>query len=155
MKKLILLILVFGLALSNIDAQHPEMRRKQIQRHDMLIKLLKLSDEQAQKFSDLRLETEKRNIDLRSEIQKNRLELRKLMSAKELDSKKILELTNRNSELQAKIKEAHVKNLIEMNKLLTDEQKEIFANHRARMKDGPDDNCCDMPKREMKRHPRF
>ncbi|PJA95660.1 MAG: hypothetical protein CO129_10590 [Ignavibacteriales bacterium CG_4_9_14_3_um_filter_34_10] len=155
MKKMFLFVIVFGLTISNITAQHPGMKQNLNQRHETLIKMLKLTDEQTQKFSDLRFEAEKKNIDLRSEIQKNRLDLQKLMSAKELDSKKILELTNRNSELQAKIKEAHVKNLIEMNKLLTNEQKEIFANHRARMKDGPDDNCCDMPKRNMKRHPKF
>lgn len=155
MKKLFLIIMIFGLVFSSVNAQKPRMRGEFGQRKADLIKLLKLTDEQAKKVKDLKLELEKNNIDLRSEIQKNRIDLKKLMSSKELDSKKILELTNKNSELQAKIKENHVKNLIEINKLLTEEQKEIFANHRMQMKADSPDDCCDMPRRAMRRHPKF
>lgn len=149
MKKLFLIIVVTSLLFSSVNAQKPRFRGDLEQRKIDLVNLLKLTDEQAKKIKDLRLDIEKKNIDLRSEIQKNRIDLRKLMSEKELDAKKILELTNKNSELQAKIKENHVKNLIEINKLLTDEQKEIFIKHRLNMRNAMDENPCRMRRKRI------
>lgn len=155
MKKIILILLLFLTAGIKNFSQPGNMHRGFIKEDGRLEKLLKLTDDQTKKFNDLKYNAEQKSIDLRSQIQKNRLELRKLFSEKNLDSKKILELTNKNSEIQAKLKEIHVKTMLDLNSLLTDEQKEIFTQHRVQMKDNFDFGCCDKPMKRMGHPKRF
>jgi len=155
MKKSIFIALAFMFIFSTIYSQQNKMHRGFVKEDRKLVKLLKLTDEQTKKFSDLKYADEQKSIDLRSQIEKNRLELRKLMSEKTLDSKKILELTNKNSEIQSKLKEMKVKTMLELNNILTEEQKQVFAEHRKQMKENMQDNCCEMPMRKMPGNKRF
>lgn len=155
MKKIILILLMVVITSMQSFSQPGNMHRGFIKEDGRLEKLLKLTDEQTKKFNDLKYNAEQKSIDLRSQIQKNRLELRKLMSEKDPDSKKILELTNKNSEIQAKLKEICVKTMLDLNGLLTDEQKEVFAKHRAKMRDNFDCDNCDKPMKRMPHPKRF
>ena len=155
MKKLILILATILFSVSHIHSQPQKMQHGFLKEDGRLVKLLKLTDEQTKKFNDLKYNAEQKSIDLRSQIQKNRLDLRKLMSEKELDSKKILDLTKKNSEIQSKLKEIHIKTLLDLNNILTNEQKEIFAQHRSKMNNMCCEEDCPAPLKRMPRHRNF
>lgn len=103
---------------------------------------LNLSDEQKEKFSELRLSHRENVIDLRAKLEKNRIEKRRLMNADNLDKEKILSLVEENNRIKGEIQKSRVEMLLKMRELLTDEQKEKLGN-----------NFCNDFKR--KKHKRF
>ena len=95
--------------------------------------LLKLTPDQEKQIQDLRYQHQKAVIDIRSQIQKNRLELRKMVSENNIDEKKIFQLTDDNSKLQGDLKHSAVKNMLDVYKLLNDDQRAIFVKNFGKL----------------------
>jgi Spy/CpxP family protein refolding chaperone len=92
-------------------------------RIDRMQTILQLTDEQKSKISDIRFEHQNFVLDTKNEIQKNRLTVRKMMADNNIDQKKLLSLTEKNSELNGKIKSSGVKMWLEVYNILNDTQK--------------------------------
>ena len=90
--------------------------------------ILKLTDEQTTKISDLRFEHEQMALEANSEIQKHRLIVRKMMTDNNIDQEKLLKITNENSEFQGKIKLSRTTMWLEVYNMLDDTQKEQWTN---------------------------
>jgi|GEM_PF-1110663 Spy/CpxP family protein refolding chaperone len=98
-----------------------------------IIKKLNLTPEQEKQFKDIRYQQQKKAIDLRSQIQKNRLEVKHMFAVNNIDEKKILELTDANSKIQGDLKNSAMQSWLSIYKILTPEQKEIWAKHFENM----------------------
>jgi len=117
--------------------------------------MLKLTDDQVAKMSDLRFKHENLVIDTQNEIQKNKLVIRKMMTDNKIDRNELLKLTSKNSELQAKIKLSKTTMWLDVYNLLDDTQKEQWTKtfpmflHRDGQFDRPGRNndCDGFPKR--------
>jgi len=94
---------------------------------------LKLTDEQQTKFNDIRYAHQKQMIDLRAEIQKNSLEAKKMMADNNINSDKLLKLTENNNNLRSKIHTSKVNMWLDIYKILSNEQQEIWTKHFANM----------------------
>jgi len=134
MKKLCLSVLGMIL-LTNLAffAQPAQNNMPMGQRHEGIKTLLKLTPEQETKFNDLTYQHRQEAIDVRAKIQKNRLELEKMVNDNKIDEKKLFQLTDENSKLQGNMKNSAVKNWLEINKILNDEQKAVWGKHMLRM----------------------
>lgn len=98
-----------------------------------IIKKLNLTPEQLKQFKDIRYQQQKKAIDLRSQIQKNRLEVKHMFASNNIDDKKILDLTDANSKIQGDLKNSAMQSWLSIYKILTPEQKEIWASHFENM----------------------
>lgn len=98
-----------------------------------IIKKLNLTPEQEKQFKDIRYQQQKKAIDLRSQIQKNRLEVKHMFAGNNIDENKILDLTDANSKIQGELKSSAVQSWLSIYKILTPEQKEIWAKHFENM----------------------
>jgi len=132
MKKLSVLILCM-LLLGNIatfsQPDQGEPRGKRIKAD------LKLTPEQEKKFNDLKYQQQQGVIDIQAKIQKNRLELKKMIDDGKIDDKNILQLTDDNSKLMGDIKYSATKHWLDVYKMLSDDQKEIWTKHLSQMTD--------------------
>ncbi len=117
--------------------------------------MLKLTDDQVAKMSDLRFKHENLVIDTQNEIQKNRLVIRKMMTDNKIDRNELLKLTSKNSDLQAKIKLSKTTMWLDVYNLLDDTQKEqwtktfnMFSHRDGRFdRPGRHNDCYGFPKR--------
>lgn len=83
---------------------------------------LDLSKEQVKKLDTLELQFEKETINLRNEIQSKQLELRELWTADTPDETKINTKIDEIAKLRAEIEKKRTSHLLEVKKVLTDEQ---------------------------------
>jgi Spy/CpxP family protein refolding chaperone len=103
------------------------------QRGNRIKMALKLTPEQEKKFDDLKYQQQQSVVDIRAKIQKNRLELKKMISDGNFNEKNILQLVDDNSKLQGDIKHSATKHLLDVYKILNDEQKAIFTKFISRI----------------------
>ena len=103
------------------------------ERHDGIMKALKLTPDQEKQFKDIKYQQQKKAIDLRSQIQKNRLEIRHMLANNNVDDKKLLELTDADSKIQAELKKSSVQTWLSIYKILQPEQQEIWIKHFGQM----------------------
>jgi len=89
--------------------------------------MLKLTDEQSEKFNDIKYNHQISVVDIQAEIQKNQIEVKKMMADNKIDSDKLLQLTNANSELHGKIKASKTQMWIDVYNILNDDQKETWT----------------------------
>lgn len=136
MKKYVSLILASIILLSfTLNAQSEEGGKGPGPAHQPLKDLLKLTPEQEKQIKDLRYQHQKSVIDISAQIQKNRLELKNMISENNINESKIFQLTDENSKLQGDLKHSTVKHLLDVYKLLDDNQKAIFAKHFEKFDD--------------------
>lgn len=128
-KSLFISFLLLILSIPLIAQPAERMKRMQDAGERPFLTKLNLTPEQEKQFKDITFNHQEKVIDLKSQIQKNRLEVRKLFNENNIDDKKLLDLTNANSKLQAEIKESGVKRWIAINKILDEDQKEIWSKH--------------------------
>ncbi|MEN8194452.1 MAG: Spy/CpxP family protein refolding chaperone [Bacteroidota bacterium] len=107
----------------NFDRGHKNFEGSRIQ------VLLNLTDEQSNKFNDIRYNHQKSVIDIRAEIQKNRIEVRKMMADNKIDSDKLLQLTETNNDMHGKIKTSRTQMWLDIYNILNDDQKETWTKH--------------------------
>lgn len=140
MKKVIILLaatlLIIG---SSLNAQpgmgHPHGRPgvksnkmmgggpMQMNRIERMATILKLSDDQKAKVSDIKFKNDNIVLDAKNGIAKNRLIVRKMMTDNKIDESKLLSLTSANAKLRSKISESKIKMWLSVYKILDDTQK--------------------------------
>ncbi|MGE5401178.1 MAG: Spy/CpxP family protein refolding chaperone [Ignavibacteriales bacterium] len=138
MKKQILFIIMIALIsvspLNSLFAQNgkknndnrPPARQK-------LMQELNLSQDQKDQIAKLKLDHQKEMVDLKSEVEKNRIEMKNLFLGKDIDENKILDLSKKNSDIQAKMKTSSIQNWFKIYNLLNDDQKAIFRKNAPMM----------------------
>jgi Spy/CpxP family protein refolding chaperone len=148
-KSFVISVLLLVLSVSLIAQPGEKMKRMQMGMGDKpILAKLNLTPEQEKQFNDITYDHQKKVIDLKSQVEKNRLELRKMINEKNIDEKKLLDLTDANNKLQAEMKASGVKRWIAINKMLNDDQKEIWSKHLGIM--GNREGMRGMMKQRMK-----
>lgn len=134
MKKIFVFMLAFGfLGLEIINAQPQNSKSPMRNNKTGVFKKLNLTTEQQKQFGDIMYKQKQQSIDIRADIEKNRLEMQKMIKDNNIDEGKILSLTNDNSKLQAEMRSNKVKSWFAVYKILTPEQKGIWAKSFGKM----------------------
>ncbi len=158
MKKFLLIIfgslLVASMWASSADARHEERRSRHGQEEeyadeghgnrghmrgqmcfgdsDRMKKKVGLSDEQIKKIEEINLKFHKQLLEKREQIQPRNLKLRRLLLEKEIDLDDVGELLREVSGLEAEIRLDRIKHRIEIEKLLTEDQKKKMKREMRR-----------------------
>lgn len=95
---------------------------------------LNLTEDQQKKFDEMNFAREKERIEIRNQMEMNRLELSKLSAEENLDESAFRKLTEKQSELHAKMQKVNTEFWLDANKILDKDQKVIWKNNfRGRM----------------------
>lgn len=129
MKRLINLAVIGLLFLSGTIMAQPGPNKRAGLAEGRRFQQLNLTAEQEKQMQDIRYQQQKNAIELRTQIQKNRLDIKHMMNSNNVDEKKLMDLTEANSKIQGQLKAASVKTWLEIYKILTPEQKEIWTKH--------------------------
>jgi Spy/CpxP family protein refolding chaperone len=92
---------------------------------------LNLTDAQKDQMGKLRTQFEKANEELASKLRLNRIDLRDLLRAEKPDKAAIVKNVTAASEIQQKMKLAHIDHLFALRDILTPEQQKLWKNHMA------------------------
>lgn len=99
-------------------------------RHDHFVNdILKLTNDQLEKFNQYKLEHDQLRIDAQAEIQKKKLVIRDLMSKDEIDAEEIKSYQNEISQLHTSIQNSRVDFWVNVKEILDEEQQEIWKDH--------------------------
>lgn len=104
--------------------------------HERMAEKLGLSEEQKAKIGDLRAKHQKEMIDLRAETEKLHLEKREMVKKGSIDRKAFLDLEERLSKSQTKMKMARASHKMDVYALMTTDQKEKIAKMADKLLDG-------------------
>ncbi len=99
------------------------------ERGDLRHKLaaLDLSNDQKDKIEALNVEARKKIIPIRAEIELRQVDLRSAMKAESPDEQKILNLNRQIHDLELKIKEIRIKEMLAVRGILTPEQRRLIG----------------------------
>ncbi len=95
----------------------------QMNRMERMATILKLSDDQKTKVSDIKFKHDNIVLDAKNGIAKNRLVIRKMMTDNKIDESKLLSLTSANTKMRSKISESKIQMWLSVYKILDDTQK--------------------------------
>ncbi len=98
---------------------------------DRIADLLKLSDDQQEKFTQLHFDHKEKVIELQANIMQNRLKIQKLLLSNDFNQNKLLDLTKANDNLRSQIHESRTQTWLNIYNMLDDTQKEIWKDHIA------------------------
>ena len=101
--------------------------------HEMMMKHLKLTDDQKKQIGKLHDDMEKKQIELRSKIQSLRVDLRGLFRDDKPEQGKIESKVSEIGKLQTEMKLTHLGCWFSVGKLLTDDQKKMWKKHGMMM----------------------
>jgi len=120
--------------------------------HKMMIEQLKLSEEQQKQFKDLHFKNEKNEIEVRAQIKLLRLEMKQALSEDNIDKSDVLSISEKISKLQGELKTNKLKMMLEINDMLSADQRKIWKDNILMMgndrMDGPRAPKFDMPYRQ-------
>ena len=88
-----------------------------------------LDDEQREKLENLMMDHRLNTIDLRAEVQKLRLMMKKEFLKSEPSRKELDKLTDEISAIQKKLQKGRVEHILNVKKILTDDQFRSFLKH--------------------------
>jgi len=114
--------------------------------HGMMMKELKLTDQQQELFDKVTFDTQKKMIELKAKVATLKLELRRLMDAESLDKSAIEKKMNEIATTEVAIRMNHINGWSEKNKALTPEQQKIWKKVLAH---GPEQMKRKMMMHEM------
>lgn len=92
--------------------------------HKMKLEMLDLSNEQREGLEASLVQTKKKIIPLKAEIELKRVDLESAMKADKPDRSTIMKLTKEISDLELKIKQARIDQMLKVHSILTPEQRE-------------------------------
>lgn len=128
-RQIISIITIVLLALMPTKDASAQQRRNNNNGNGKMWTQLNLTAEQKDQISKLRLEHQKEALNLQTEIKKYRLDIKELLINKNIDDAKVLSLTDKISDLQAKLKKSSINMWLKSYKLLTDEQKQLVRDN--------------------------
>lgn len=104
---------------------------------------LNLTDEQADKMKELRLDHESDMIDLQASLKKQKLEMRKLMGEDQPNKKKIYTQIEKINDVDVKIQKEKVDHRLAVRSILTEEQLKIYKKGMMmkNRRGGPEGHC--------------
>ena len=91
-----------------------------------------LSDKQIKKIEKINLNYQKFFLEKREKLQPKRIKLRKLLLEEKVDLEEVKDILKDMSEVEVDIRIARIKQRIEIEKILTDEQKKKIRQHNRR-----------------------
>jgi len=121
--------------------------------HKMMMEQLKLSEEQEKQFKDYHFQNEKQEIEVKAQIKLLRLEMKQALSEDNIDKSDVISLSEKISKLQGELKTAKLKMMLDINEMLSSDQKKIWKENimmmgkKERM-DGPREPKDRMPYRD-------
>ncbi len=114
-------------------AAAPEKADRPMQRHQRMMSMLNLTEQQRDQVEKLRIDQQKAATDTHAKIRIARLELRELFLADKLDRGAIEKKVDAISDLQRKAKSQMVDHLFAVYGVLTPEQQKIWKDHMGAM----------------------
>lgn len=127
---LLLTIVILAGFINTLNAQPKERLRAAFKDE------LNLTPEQEKQIDALKYEHEKLVLDKKNEIEKNRLEIRHMMNSKNVDADLLKNLTGKNSDIQAELKQMHIDHWLKVYNLLDDNQKDIWRDNFGHLGQG-------------------
>lgn len=94
-----------------------------------LMKKLNLTDQQKQKFADLRITFEKKMVDLRADLKKDKLDLQALRVNGNFNRKDVIAAVEKVNKSKDAISIAVANHLLDMYEVLTPEQQKIWQEN--------------------------
>jgi len=139
-KSIISIILIFGLTILISDLGYSQQMNKQknilpmSQRMEMtgkmnLMKKLNLTDQQKQKFADMKIAFEKKMVDLKADLQKNKLDLKALRVNGNFNRSDIIAAVKNVNQSKDAISLAVANHMVDMYEVLTPEQQKIWKEN--------------------------
>ncbi|MDR9417969.1 Spy/CpxP family protein refolding chaperone [Gracilimonas sp.] len=110
------------------------MRANQMDRHQNMMRMLDLTEEQREQIKEIHLKGQKEMLPLRNQIREHRAKLQTLTTGDNYDENSVSELVNEMSELHAKMMLKRISHRQEIRELLTDEQRIKFDTFHMRNK---------------------
>lgn len=127
MKRYILVALVAGFFGVSVLAQESfQEMGADVPSVDQMVKYLKLSDDQIERITRIREDTEKNLIKYRAELRVLRIELRSELRKNVPDEKKVNAKIDELTDRHKKILKTQINLRLDMNKILTDDQRNQF-----------------------------
>lgn len=130
MKKLfsnIIILTILLLLVSNLFAQNSNGR---FMKKGSGIEELNLTEDQKTKFDEIRFTHQEKVIDLNAQLRKNQLEIKRIFASKDkINESEVISLTEKSNKIKADIQNSKVKMWFGVNKMLNDDQKQIWKNH--------------------------
>lgn len=126
-------VILFAALIQEVSAQE-----KYIPEKKGLKEKLNLTDVQEKQISEMKYNHEKRALDVRNEIKKNRLEIKNMIANNEVDEALFMNITKKNSDLQAELKEMKAEHWLNVYDILDTNQKKIWAEGFLRRGRKPD-----------------
>jgi Spy/CpxP family protein refolding chaperone len=129
----VLLLIVVATALSLAQVMRGPMAQRFGERHEALIKELKLTEAQETQMQKLRIELMKKQTQLRSRVQTLRLDSKELFLADKIDRKAIESNVKAVTDAQEQMKLNFIDHWFAVNQILTPDQQKIWKKHAMAM----------------------
>jgi Spy/CpxP family protein refolding chaperone len=129
MKKLFSGIIVLTIVLVLVSNLFAQKSKDRLMKKGFGIEKLNLTEDQKTKFDEIRFTHQEKVIDLKAQLRKNQLEIKRIFASNEINESEVINLTGRSNEIKADLKNSKVKMWFDVNKILNDDQKQIWKNH--------------------------
>ena len=129
MKKLYSAILILTIALLSITNVYSQNKKGELKKNHLGIEKLNLTEDQEEKFNEIRFAHQEKAIDMNAQLRKNQLEIKKIFSSSNISEQDVMGLTKKSSDLRAELQRSKVKMWFDVNKILNDKQKQIWKEH--------------------------
>lgn len=126
MKNLKLTAVIFCLLVVFIGSTFAQQRQMKDGKRGRMYQELNLTQDQKEKIQEFRLNHKEYVIDIQTQIKKNRLEIEKLLMDDNFNESRLLDISHKNSELRAQIKDSRLKMLLSAYKILDTDQKKLW-----------------------------
>jgi len=139
-KSIISIFMIFGLTIfiSGIGYSQQMNRQNNVrpmrQRTEMtgkmnLMKKLNLTDQQKQKFAEMKITFEKKMVDLKADLQKNKLDMKALRVSGDINRSNIIAAVKKINQSKDAISLAFANHMMDMYEVLTPEQQKIWKDN--------------------------
>ena len=143
-KSIVSIILVFSFTILLTGFSYSQQMNWQNNNHQMrqkigmtgrfnLMKKLNLTEQQKQKFADLRIAFEKKMVDLRADLKKNKLDLQALRVNGNFNRNDVIAAVEKINKSKDAISIAVANHLLDMYEVLTPDQQKIWKENAPKL----------------------
>ncbi len=129
MKKLFSAILILTIGFVFITDLYAQNSKGKMQRDKVGIEKLNLTEGQETKFDEIKFAHQEKVIDSNAQLRKNQLELKKIFASNGINEPDVMKLTEKSNNIRAELNKSKVKMWFDVNKILNDDQKQIWKDH--------------------------
>lgn len=131
MKQTLISALTVIFILILVTDANSQIRREMRDRTPYIHELLNLTADQESKLDELRDKHQAEMIDLRAELDKARIENQKVRRTDKLNRTEVLNQTKKMNEIKNKMAEARTNHFIDVQNILTEEQRKIWNDWKS------------------------